>query len=39
MNDWIKTIMGLAPTVATALGTPLAGVAIARNEAVTLTYK
>jgi hypothetical protein len=29
MNDWIKTIMGLAPTVATALGTPLAGVAIA----------
>lgn len=28
MNDWIKTIMGLAPTVATALGGPLAGVAI-----------
>jgi hypothetical protein len=29
MNDWIKAIFNIAPTVATALGTPLAGAAIA----------
>lgn len=28
MSDWIKAIFSVAPTVATALGTPLAGAAI-----------
>jgi len=28
MNDWIKTIFGVAPTVAAALGGPLAGAAV-----------